>query len=509
MSARRPTSADAETGERKEREPQQQERRERKEPQRREHGRPESREHFTAATVHPHARPYETVLETIGWTPLIRLQHVLDGARTPIYAKAEFFNPGGSVKDRIGLAIVEAAEQAGELRPGGVVVEGTSGNTGIGLAIAAALKGYRCIFTIPDKMSQEKVRLLKAFGGEVIVTPAAVPPEHPDNYVQVAKRIARDTPGAVLADQFYNQVNPEAHYRTTGPELWDQTDGRITHLVAAGGTGGTISGAGRYLKERNPDIRVIAGDPEGSIYAEYFRTGEKGESHPYKVEGIGNDKLPTTLWFDVIDEFHTVSDREAFQMARRLTREEGLFVGGSAGLIVHVAVRTAQQLDDPGALIGCILPDTGERYLSKLYSDEWLRENRLLEPERMTARDMLERKDSGAPPLVSVEPGNPVRQALSLITGHDISQLPVIREGDCIGSVSEATLMARIIEEPGVLDQPVELLMDAPFPVVDADVELSGLARLLTRQNPAVLVRREGRLAGIVTRFDMVRQLTG
>ncbi|MFW6079063.1 MAG: PLP-dependent cysteine synthase family protein, partial [Gemmatimonadota bacterium] len=341
----------------------------------------EARTEIASSPASPrNARPYDSVLELIGWTPLVRLRRVVDGARTPVYGKAEFFNPGGSLKDRIGLAMIEAAENDGRLEPGGVVVEGTAGNTGIGLAIAAALKGYRCIFTMSDKFSQEKVRLLKAFGAEVIVTPAAVPPDHPDNYNQVAKRIAEETPGAVLADQFYNPVNPEAHYRTTGPEIWSQTDGRVTHFVGAAGTGGTISGAGRYLKERNPELRVIAGDPEGSVYAHYAATGEVGPSHPYKNEGVGNDKIPDTLWFDVIDEFRGgVTDREAFHMARRLTREEGLFVGGSAGLITRVAVRLAHELDDPDALVVCMLPDTGERYLSKLYNDEWMRENRLLD----------------------------------------------------------------------------------------------------------------------------------
>ncbi|MBI4409488.1 MAG: pyridoxal-phosphate dependent enzyme [Gemmatimonadetes bacterium] len=453
-------------------------------------------------------KPYDSVLETIGWTPLIRLHRVVDGARTPVYAKAEFFNPGGSLKDRIGLAMIEAAERAGRLKPGGVIVEGTSGNTGAGIAIAAALKGYRCVFTMSDKFSQEKVRLLKAFGAEVIITPAAVPPDHPDNYIQVAKRLAAEMPGAILADQFYNPVNPEAHYATTGPEIWAQTEGRVTHFVSAAGTGGSISGAGKYLKEQNPRIRVIAGDPVGSIFAEYFRTGTKSESHPYKVEGIGNDKLPGTLWFDVIDEFHSLTDRESFHMARRLAREEGLFAGGSAGLIVQLAVRVAHEVNDAGALVVCMLPDTGERYLSKFYNDEWLRENRLLEPERLTAGDMVARKDGGAPALVSVEPSASVRQALSLITHYDISQVPVLHEGDCVGSISEATLMARVIEEPSLLDHAVETLMDAPFPVVDEHIELSGVARLLTRQNPAVLVRHEGRLAGIVTRYDMVRYLT-
>ena len=454
-------------------------------------------------------RPYDSVLETVGWTPLIRLNSVTDGARTPVYGKAEFFNPGGSVKDRIGLAMIEAAERDGSLKPGGVVVEGTSGNTGVGLALAAALKGYRCIFTMPDKMSQEKVRLLKAFGAEVIVTPTAVPPDHPDNYVMTAKRIVEGTPGAILANQFYNQVNPEAHEATTGPELWKQTEGRITHFVASAGTGGTISGTGRYLKSMDPDIRIIAGDPVGSIFAQYFETGEKGEGAPYKVEGIGNDKLPSTLWFDVIDEFHAVDDRDAFRMARRLTREEGLFVGGSAGLITHVAVQLAKRLDDPNALVVCVLPDTGERYLSKLYSDEWMRENRMIEPERLKATDMLGQKDPGTPALVVVDRDQTVREALELITGHDISQLAVVHDGDCVGSVAEPTIMARVIEDPMILDRSVAELMDRPFPVVDGDAGMDDIARHLTRQNPAVIVRQNGTLTGIITRYDMVRQLTG
>ena len=461
-----------------------------------------------AAAPPRNARPFANVLETIGWTPLIRLNRVVDGARSPVYAKAEFFNPGGSVKDRIGLAMIEDAERSGRLKPGGIIVEGTSGNTGVGLAIAAAIRGYRCIFTMPDKMSQEKVRLLRAFGADVIVTPTAVPPDHPDNYVQTAKRIVAETPGAILADQFYNPVNPQAHYATTGPELWEQTEGRITHLIAAAGTGGTISGAGKFLKEKNPAVRVIAGDPPGSIFAEYHRTGKKGEGAPYKVEGIGNDKLPSTLDFSVIDDYRTVSDRDAFRMGRRMTREEGLFVGGSAGLIVWLGARIAQEVDDPDACIVCIVPDTGERYLSKMYSDEWMRENRLLEPERMTAGEMIVRKDGSAPALVSVERGTAVREALRLITDYNISQLPVCDGDECIGSVPESALMARIIEDQAALDQPVESIMEPAFPVIDGSLPLSGVSRLLTRQCPAVLVRDDGVLTGIITRFDVVRYLT-
>lgn len=453
-------------------------------------------------------KPYDNVLQTIGWTPLIRLNRVQDGAKTPLYAKAEIFNPGGSVKDRIGLAMIEAAEREGRLKKGGTIVEGTSGNTGVGLAIAAAIKGYRCIFTMPDKMSQEKVRLLKAFGADVIITPTAVPPDHPDSYMSVAKRIVRETPGAVFADQFYNPVNPEAHYQTTGPELWEQSEGRITHLIGAAGTGGTISGAGRYLKERNPSIRIIAGDPAGSIFAHYHRTGEKGENHPYKVEGIGNDKIPSTLDFEIVDEMRTISDRDAFAMARRMTREEGLFAGGSSGLIVKVACDVAREVNDPEAFIVCVLPDTGERYLSKLYNEEWMRENQMLEPERLTIRDLVTRKDSDAPPLVSVGRDTSTREALSLITEYDISQLPVCDDNECIGVVSESNLMSRIIEDPAVLQKPVSTLMDSALPVVEADIPLPAAGRLLTKRNPALLVRVDGKLAGIITRYDMVRYLT-
>jgi len=279
----------------------------------------------------PHPKPYDSVLETTGNTPLIRLSRVGAGIRTPVYGKAEYANPGGSVKDRIGQIIIEDAERRGALGPGGTIVESTSGNTGVGLAVAAAIKGYRCIFTMPDKMSQEKVRLLKAYGAEVIVTPTAVPPDHPDNYVVRAKQIVADTPGAVLANQYANQLNPEAHYRTTGPEIWDQTGGRITHFVAGCGTGGTVSGTGKYLKEKSKSIRVVAGDPQGSVYTGFARNHALPEGHPYKVEGIGGDKIHTTIWFDYIDEFRQVSDRDAFAMSRRLARLEGILVGGSAG----------------------------------------------------------------------------------------------------------------------------------------------------------------------------------
>ncbi|MBA2668871.1 MAG: pyridoxal-phosphate dependent enzyme [Gemmatimonadetes bacterium] len=457
-----------------------------------------------------HTRPYDSVLDLIGWTPLVRMRRVTEGIRTPVYGKLEFMNPGGSVKDRIGPAIIEAAEAAGELRPGGTIVEGTSGNTGVGLALAATKNGYRCIFTIPDKMSQEKVRLLKAFGAEVIVTPTAVAPDHPDNYVVMAKRIASETPNAILANQFYNQANPEAHYRTTGPEIWEQTEGRVTHFVSAAGTGGTITGVGRYLKQRNPKIRIVGGDPVGSIIRGYSETGTAGESAPYKMEGIGQDKIPGTLDMSVVDEWRSVDDRTAFALARRLTREEGLFVGGSTGLIAHVALQLAREVNDPEACIVFIMCDTGERYLSKLYNDEWMRENQLIEPSRVNAGVMVEMKDLGAPgEIVSVLPDTLVRRALALITEHNISQLPVVVDGDCIGHISEPNLMAHVLENPVALDHPIQEMMDAPLPVVDSHLDLQAVTRLLTRQNPAVLIRRDGTLSGIITRYDVLRYMTG
>jgi cystathionine beta-synthase len=456
-----------------------------------------------------HLRPYDNVLDTVGWTPLIRLGRVGAGVRTPVYGKAEYVNPGASVKDRIGLAIIEAAERAGELKPGGVIVEGTSGNTGVGLAIAAAIKGYRCIFTMPDKMSQEKVRLLKAYGAEVVIVPTAVPPDHPENYVMKAKQIAHDTPGAVLANQFFNPVNPEAHYQTTGPEIWEQTEGRVTHFVAGAGTGGTISGTGRYLKERNPAIRIIAGDPVGSLYTGFFRTRTMGEGAPYKVEGIGGDKIPTTIVWEYIDEFRQVPDREAFAMARRLAREEGLLVGGSAGLNVALALQVAREVDDPRACVVTILCDTGERYLSKLFNDEWMQENQLLDAPRTTVADLMRRSTRRAPALVSVAPSAQVRQALNLMRTWDVSQIPVLDGGACVGTLVDGPLMQQALAQPALLDRPVREVMGEPLPVVDAGVLSDRLAPMLTRESPAALVEQGGKLVGIVSRADLLEQLIG
>jgi len=459
--------------------------------------------------VPQHTKPYDNVLETIGWTPLIRLNRVTQGVRTPVYAKAEFFNPGGSVKDRIGIAMIEAAERDGRLKPGGLIVEATSGNTGVGLAIAAAVKGYRCIFTMPDKMSQEKARLLRALGAEVVITPTAVPPDHPESYLMKGRAIAAAHTNAIFADQHYNPVNPEAHYRTTGPEIWEQTAGRVTHFVCSPGTGGTVSGVGRYLKERNAKVRVVAGDPAGSIYKAYAETRQKSDGQPYKVEGIGGDKIPTALEFDVIDEWITVTDKDAMLMTRRLAKEEGLFCGGSTGVNIVSALDVARRVDDPQALVVTVLADTGERYLSKVYYDEWLRENQILDAERRRVVDLVSAKGNGAPPLISVAPQATVRQALNLMSTYNVSQLPVLDGADGVGAVSEQALMARAIGQPKILDSPVRDVMDPPFPVVDSHSPVAEVVALLSRTTPAALVRRDGTVVGIVTRYDVLHQLAG
>ena len=456
-----------------------------------------------------HPEPYDSVLDLIGWTPLVRLNSVTDGARTPVYVKCEFMGPGGSVKDRIGLAMIHAAEADGSLAPGGTIVEATGGNTGLALAMAASLKGYRCICTMPDKMSSEKVKLLRAFGAEVVITPTAVPADHPDHYLQKARSIAAETPGAVMANQFYNQANPDAHYATTGREIWEQSGGRVTHFVASAGTGGTITGVGRYLKEQKSDVHVVGVDPVGSMIAPFFNTGETIEGHPYKVEGIGNDKIPGTLDLSAVDEYRSLDDGAAFRMARRVAREEGLFVGGSAGLMIRVAVDLAREVDDPDAFVVTLGCDWGERYLSKLYDDDWMVENGFLErPGRGTVLEMLDAKRTRVGSLITVEPTTPVREVLAIITSHDIGQLPIVRDGACVGSVTETKLMAEVIDDPDLLGQPVETVMHRPFPVLDGQVDSGEVRRILARDSAACLVQDGGVLVGIITRYDVVQALT-
>lgn len=452
-------------------------------------------------------RYYDTILQTIGNTPLVKLNRITKDVKGLILAKVEYFNPGGSVKDRIGVSIIEDAERDGRLNPGGTIVESTSGNTGMGLALVAAVKGYKTVFTLPDKMSMEKIRLLRAFGAEVIVTPTAVPHESPESYTEVAKRVVRETPNAILANQYYNPRNPEAHYLTTGPELWEQTGGQIDYFVCGIGTGGTISGTGKYLKEQNPNIKVIGVDPKGSVLREYFYTKKISPVlKTYKVEGIGQDYVPGTLHFEYIDEVVEADDRESFLMARRLTREEGLMVGGSAGTAVAGMMKIAHRFRDDDVVV-VLLPDSGERYLSKIYNDDWMQEHGFLVPEKITARYILESKKRVGE-IVAVDPTTSVRKILEMFKEKDISQIPVLERGRSIGAVHDSDIMALVLERPTLMDSPVSSVMDAPFPVVNIDSLVDDFLKLMTsKKTSAVLIEDQQKIIGILTRYDVIEFL--
>jgi len=447
----------------------------------------------------------ENIVETIGQTPLVRLRRVIGNAKGLILAKVEHFNPGGSVKDRIGFNIIEDAEQEGRLKPGGTIVESTSGNTGLGLALVAAVKGYKCVFTLPDKMSIEKIRLLRAFGAEVIITPTAVPHESPESYTEVAKRIVRETPNSILANQYYNPRNPESHYLSTGPEIWEQTGGQITHFICGVGTGGTISGTGKYLKEKNRNIKVIGVDPKGSALREYFYTKKITPMlKTYKVEGIGQDYVPGTLHFEHIDEVVEANDKESFLMARRLTREEGILSGGSAGTAVSGMMKIADRFKDDDVVV-VLLPDSGERYLSKIFNDDWMRENGFLMPERVSARYVFESKGKKPGSIIATEPGTTVRKALELMKEHDVSQLPVIDKGASVGSIHDYELMTRVIEQATLIDSPVSAAMSPPFPAVGIDAPIEDVIKLMkSKKNAAVLLEADGTVSGILTRYDVI-----
>ena len=450
----------------------------------------------------------ESVLDTVGRTPLVRVRTMTRGAGATVLAKLEAFNPGGSVKDRIGLAMVEAAERSGHLTKGGTIVEGTSGNTGLGLAMVAAVRGYRAVFCMPDKVSIEKVNLLKAFGAEVVLSPTAVPPDSPDSYYSVAKKIERDRPGAVLMDQYHNPANPQAHYATTGPELWEQTAGKITHFVAGMGTGGTISGTGRYLKEKNPKVQVIGADPVGSILKHYHETREMSEPHTYKIEGVGEDFIPTATDFSVIDRVISCGDREGLNMTRRLAREEAIFTGGSGGMAMWVSLQVARELT-PEDLVVVLLPDTGERYLSKVHNDAWMRDNHLLDPTATRAGDLVDNKRRAVPGLLSVEVGQPLKRALALIEQYDVTQIPVFRGKEPVGTLFDNDILKTALADPSAVDRPVEEWMAEPLPVVASDEPVDRVTRLLASRNPAVLVRHNGGVVGILTRFDMIQFIAG
>jgi len=443
-----------------------------------------------------------SILEAIGNTPLVRLGKVAQGVRPQLLAKVEFLNPGGSVKDRIGLAMIEAAEREGRLKPGGTIVEGTSGNTGVGLAIAAAIMGYKCIFVMPDKMSDEKIRLLRAFGAQVVITPTAVEPEDPRSYYSVSKRLSIETPNAILAGQYWNPANPQAHYDSTGPELWRQTGGKIKAFIAGMGTGGTISGTSRFLKEQNPDVRVIGVDPIGSLLHHYFKTREMGPAFGYKVEGVGEDFLPSTLDFDLIDDVVQVNDREAFTMTRRLVREEGLFCGGSCGLAVAGALKW---LRSPAAaslteddLVVVLLPDSGSRYLSKLFDDNWLRENGFL--EQATVADLLAARPRE---VISATHDTNVAGAIRLMKTHSISQLPILdANGVLHGIISEGDLLDYLISG-GSMDHTITDLHAHEVATVDLAMPIDEMRSIFTTSAAAVVID-DGKVAGIVTKIDLI-----
>ena len=449
-----------------------------------------------------------SILETIGHTPLIRLNKVCAGIPGTIAAKVEYFNPGNSVKDRMALKMVEVAEAEGKLKPGGTIIECTSGNTGMGLALAACVKGYKCIFVTTDKQSKEKADVLKAVGAEVIICPTNVMPEDPKSYYSVAKRLATEIPNSYHFNQYDNLANRQAHYESTGPEIWEQTDGKITHLVCTAGTGGTITGTAKFLKEKNPDIKIWAIDVYGSLLTKYFRTGETdmGEVHPYISEGFGEDFIPMNYDMSVIDHFEQVTDKDGALMARRLAKEEGLFCGYSAGSCLQGLLQLKDQLKETD-LVVCILHDHGSRYVGKIYNDQWMKDRGFLENRSLlSARDILKRREGGN--LIAIESSEPLSRAVELLNGQGISQIPVMEHGEFTGSLSDTMVLSRLMENPEIKSAPVKDLMEPAFPIIDSHLSVEEMSAKMGKEVKALLVRDESGSFQIITRSDLLMALT-
>ncbi|MGO9591141.1 MAG: cystathionine beta-synthase [Candidatus Acidiferrales bacterium] len=451
------------------------------------------------------------ILEAIGHTPLIRLNRVAKDVPAEVFVKADYLNPGGSMKDRIALRMIDDAERKGQLKPGGTIIEGTSGNTGIGLAIVAAVRGYKVVFTVTDKQSREKIDSLKAFGAEVIVCPTAVEPEDPRSYYSVAKKLAREIPNSYYPNQYENPNNPEAHYHTSGPEIWKDTEGKITHFVCGLGTGGTATGVGRFLKEQNPAIKIIGVDPLGSLYHEYFKTRNIGTAHPYVVEGIGEDILPSTMDFSVLDDVLQVDDEECFIWARRLAKREGIFTGGSGGGCVSAAIRVAKNCKK-GDLVVAFLPDSGSRYLSKIYNDGWMREHGYADAEvTLTASDVIRVKHQNGKtrqPVV-VGPNRTVFQALHTMQQEDISQLPVFEDDRSVGTIFEDQILNLALQGKDLRKLIVREVMGPPLPEVPSNAPIERVTHLLSHESPAVFVEMEGGKLEVLTKFDLMDTIAG
>jgi cystathionine beta-synthase len=458
-------------------------------------------------------REYPTLLDLVGATPIVRLDKVGREVQPTLLAKLEYLNPGGSVKDRIGLPMIEKAERDGKLRPGGTIVEPTSGNTGVGLAIAAAIKGYRCIFVMPDKMSLEKIALLRSYGAEVVICPTAVPPDSPESYYSVSDRLAEEIPGGFKPDQYSNMANPATHYEVTGPEIWEQTGGEVDAIVISVGTGGTISGVGRFFKERKPEVLIVGADPEGSVYT----AQDERDVHPYLVEGIGKDSWPKTMDPEVVDEWIRVSDRDSFLTARRLAREEGILAGGSSGTSVWAMLKVAERLD-PEATVLTMLPDSGRNYLSKFYDDNWMLDHGFLERRAPapTVEEVLRAKrveEPGVPEFIVIGAHQKVGEAIELMQQYSISQLPVVRDGasdsltDVIGSLQDRDLLDRVFKNPDALHEDVANAMQPPLATIDVRDSLDEVFPTLTGRTNAVVVAREGRPVGVLTRSDLLEYL--